>query len=111
MVFLKTLRVRCVCFTNDSYHNNIMTMRKTLTINLLFQCVRIHKVYVYYYFLKYIQCQKGGVPRVVVSTAAFHARVRGSVPGLGGLKETKMFLLHPRVKLSIVGSLRYREVA
>ena len=31
-------------------------------------------------------------PRVVVSTAAFHARVRGSVPGLGGLKETKMFL-------------------
>ena len=26
--------------------------------------------------------------RVVVSTAAFHARVRGSVPGLGGLKET-----------------------
>ena len=25
----------------------------------------------------------GGGPRVVVSTAAFHARVRGSVPGLG----------------------------
>ena len=48
---------------------------------------------------------------VVVSTAAFHARVRGSVPGLGGLKETKMFLPHPRVKLSIVGSLRDREVA
>ena len=33
----------------------------------------------------------GGGPRVVVSTAAFHARVRGSVPGVGGLKETKMF--------------------
>ena len=31
----------------------------------------------------------GGGPRVVVSTAAFHARVRGSVPGPGGLKETK----------------------
>ena len=31
----------------------------------------------------------GRGPRVVVSTAAFHARVRGSVPGLGGLKETK----------------------
>ena len=30
----------------------------------------------------------GGGPRVVVSTAAFHARVRGSVPSLGGLKET-----------------------
>ena len=47
----------------------------------------------------------------MVSTAAFHARVRGSVPGLGSLKETKMFLHHPRVKLSIVGSLRDREVA
>ena len=53
----------------------------------------------------------GGGPRVVVSTAAFHARVRGSVPGLGGLKETKMLLPHPRVKVSIVGSLRDREVA
>ena len=53
----------------------------------------------------------GGGPRVVVSTAAFRARVRGSVPGLGGLKETKMFLPHPRVKVSIVGSLRDREVA
>ena len=47
----------------------------------------------------------------MVSTATFHARVRGSVPGLGGLKETKMFLPHPRVKVSIVGSLRDREVA
>ena len=47
----------------------------------------------------------------MVSTAAFHARVRGSVPGLGGLKETKSFLPHPRVKVSIVGSLRDREVA
>ena len=53
----------------------------------------------------------GGGPRVVVSTAAFHARVRGSVPDLGSLKETKMFLPHPRVKVSIVGSLRDREVA
>ena len=54
---------------------------------------------------------RGGGPRVVVSTAAFHARVRGSVPGLGGLKETKLFLPHPRVKVSIVGNLRDREVA
>ena len=51
---------------------------------------------------------EGGGPRVVVSTVAFHARVRGSVPGL---KETKMFLPHPRVKVSIAGSLRDREVA
>ena len=54
---------------------------------------------------------EGGGPRAVVSTAAFHARVRGSVPGLGGFKETKMFLPHPRVKVSIMGSLRDREVA
>ena len=45
----------------------------------------------------------------MVSTAAFHARVRGSVPGHGGFE--KMFLPHPRVKVSIVGSLRDREVA
>ena len=53
----------------------------------------------------------GGGPRVVVSTAAFHTTVRGSVPGHGGLKETKMFPPHPRVKLSIVWRLRDREVA
>ena len=60
-----------------------------------------------------IKCSSflGGGPRVVVSTAVFHARVRGSVPGLSGLKETKLFLPHPRVKVSIVGSLRDREVA
>ena len=56
------------------------------------------------------RCRCGG-PRVVVSTAAFHARVWGSVPGLGGLKKTKKILPHPRVKLSIMGSLRDREVA
>ena len=55
--------------------------------------------------------RSGGPYRVMVSTAAFHARVRGSFPGLGGLKEAKMFLPHPLVKLSIVGSLREREVA
>ena len=62
-------------------------------------------------FLAFYLIFWGGGPRVVVSTAAFHARVRGSVPGLGGLKETKLFLPHPRVKVSIVGSLRDREVA
>ena len=36
-----------------------------------------------------LQTKQGGGPRVVVSTAAFHARVRNSVPGLGGMKETK----------------------
>ena len=47
---------------------------------------------------------QGRGPRVVVSTAAFHARFRGSVPDLGGLNVTKMFLPHPRVKVSIVGA-------
>ena len=46
----------------------------------------------------------------MVSTA-FYARVRGSVPGLGGLKETKNVSSPWRVKVSIVGSLRDREVA
>ena len=34
----------------------------------------------------------GRGPRVVVSTAAFHARVRASFPGFGGLKETKLYI-------------------
>ena len=57
-----------------------------------------------------LACCEGGGPRVVVSTAAFHARVRGSFPGLGGLKGSKMFLPHLLVKLSIAKSLRDREV-
>ena len=36
-----------------------------------------------------IPTEMGGGSRVVVSTAAFRAGVRGLVPGLGGLKETK----------------------
>ena len=55
----------------------------------------------------------GGGPRpVVVTTATFHVRVRGSFPGLGGSKETKMPPPpYPHVKLSIVGILSDREVA
>ena len=52
----------------------------------------------------------GGGPRLVLSTATFHAS-----PGFGSrsrrFERNKMFLPHPHVKLSIVGSLRYREVA
>ena len=47
----------------------------------------------------------------MVSTAAFHARVRVSVPGRGGLKKTNIFLPHPLLKLSIMGSLCDRKVA
>ena len=53
----------------------------------------------------------GKKPYYLCSTSACHARARGSVPGLGGLKETKMFLPHQLVKFSVVGSLRDREVA
>ena len=35
----------------------------------------------------------------------------GLFPGRGGLKETKLFLPHPLVKLSIAGKLRDRDVA
>ena len=62
-------------------------------------------------YLAHVFTLTGGGPRVVVSTAALHARVRGSVPGLGGFERNKMFLPRPRVKLSIVGSLRDRDVA
>ena len=47
----------------------------------------------------------------MVSTAAFHDSVLGSFPGLCGLKDTKMLLSHPLVKLSIVGNLRDRKAA
>ena len=51
----------------------------------------------------------GGGPRVVVSTAAFHASVRLFVSRSRRFeKTTKMFLPHPLVKLSIVGDLRDR---
>ena len=47
----------------------------------------------------------------VVSTAAFHARVRGSVPGLGGLKETKNVSSPSTCESQYCGELCDREVA
>ena len=88
---------RCVTFCHSEYQVILMKCHIVLLIHN-------HITIWFYHHL-------GGGPRLVVSTAAFHARVRGSVPGLGGLKETKMFLPHPRVKVNIVGSLRDREVA
>ena len=44
---------------------------------------------------KSLKIAVSGGPRVVASTAAFHARVRGSFPCLGGLKKAKIFLPHP----------------
>ena len=51
----------------------------------------------------------GGGPRVVVSTDAFHARVRGSFPGLGGLKETHKFLLHSHRETQYCGGASVTE--
>ena len=62
-----------------------------------------------YYVIDVLLTLEGGGPRVVVSTAAFHARVW--FPVLAVWKKQKMFLPHPRVKVSIAGSLRDREVA
>ena len=53
----------------------------------------------------------GRGPSVVVSTAASHARVLGSAPGLGCLKETKNVSSSSTCENSIVGSLRDRELA
>ena len=80
-------------------------------ITYMSRAVIYYIILLYYWFYWPFPALWGGGPRVVVSNAAFHARVRGSVPGLGGLKETKMFLPHPRVKVGIVGSLRDRKVA
>ena len=46
----------------------------------------------------------GRGPRVVVSTAAFDASVRGMFLGLGGLRKTKVFLPHPLVKPNLWGA-------
>ena len=81
-----------------------------LYFNILFQSVS--EMWQYLSHNKWqTSLDEGGGPRIVVSITAFHARVWGLVPGLGGLQETKTFLPHLRVKLSIVGSLRDREVA
>ena len=54
--------------------------------NDTFEMINVHRAYV---MVGVLNVFWGGGPRVVVSTAAFHTRVRGSVPGVGGLKETK----------------------
>ena len=94
--------------TNVIRKLNVAPIKHKTCVHHLYNIDRhcTNAIRMFFFFL----CLLGGGPRVVVSTAAFHARVRGSVPGLGDLKETKMFLPHPRVKVSIAGSLRDREV-
>ena len=94
----------------EVYRCHILTSKDSPALKGLTSSVR-SVISLTFYHRVCLSVVSGGGPRVVVSTAAFHARVRGSVPGLGGLKETKMFLPHSRVKVIIVGSLRDREVA
>ena len=64
----------------------LLLMQSPFLVQLLFAfCSSFRALHLFLYLSE----QEGGGPRVVVSTAAFHARVRGSVPGLGGLKKTK----------------------
>ena len=114
---LKWLTVKTVCIKikleTKFYYSFILNMLLLFTTHphMFYLLVKTHTLFVctLLFSCKFTQAPRslGGGPRVVVSTAAFHARVRGSVNGLGGLKETKMFLPHPRVKVSIVGS-QYR---
>ena len=60
--------------------------------------------------LSQLQSQNELDPRVVVCTAAFHARIRGSARGLGGLEGTEN-VFTPSTCERLVGSLRDREVA
>ena len=48
---------------------------------------------------------------MVVSTAGFHARVGGSVPGIGGLKETKNVSSPSSCESQYCGEPRDREIA
>ena len=54
--------------------------------------------------------ERGGGPRVVVSTAAFHARGRGPIPGLGGLKQTKNVSSPSTCKTQYCGELPWPRV-
>ena len=70
------------------YHE-INSNNKALFITLVYLIQKVslpgHTPHTCTVWLMHVPAEQGGGPRVVVSTAAFHARVRGSVPGLGGL--------------------------
>ena len=94
--------LRCPANSNTNWLSVVM-----LKQDILRACQTSHEVDLFFYRLPHslsipdhdvmmesssveeLLLDKGGGPRVVVSTAAFHARVWGSVPGFGGLKETK----------------------
>ena len=104
-------------FVSQSNCVKLMSLVRCFTIMMCeknyYQTRDVDPVYVDHTTLnsQSINLFRAGAPRVVVSAAALHVRIPGSFPGLGGLKETKKFLPHPLVKLSIVGRNRDREVA
>ena len=81
----------CTCFTSFEWNCiSVATSSNHLSRLLYFHCHDYYDDYKVAHTRQFsFQINPGGGPRVVFSTAAFHARVRGSVPGLGGLKETK----------------------
>ena len=125
-IYIHNTNIHITAFDNRIYYNVTFY---TVTANKTYTVCRKSKYYKYkhgFFFAhalhtqfsvspqhllikKVIFCLKFRLP--VVRGGGGHHSFWGLVPGLGGLKETKMFLPHPRVKVSIVGSLRDREVA
>ena len=76
----------------------------TLFFAIFIQILPCHSDFFFFHPTLSIYSILSGRPMVVVSTAAFHARVRGSAPGLGGLKETFLFLPHPLISSVLWGA-------
>ena len=83
-VFINVRKCICLCISKDLYsHPKINYYCNTLPVAMSQLRVCLSRL------ILLLSTLLGGGPRVVVNTAAFHARVRDSIPGLGGLKETK----------------------
>ena len=64
--------------------NHFLTVSNNLGFNFGFEQLALQMSQINNMTITGVFICLGGGPSVVVSTAAFHARVRGSVPGLGG---------------------------
>ena len=87
-IYIHNTNIHIMAFDNRIYRAN-------LAYNVTFYTVTANKTYTVCRRSKYYKYKHG----------FFFAHA------LGGFKETKRFLPHPRVIVSIVGSLRDREVA
>ena len=68
---------------------NDATVPKTVSRLIQFCTSKVLRKLANQFLTIHVGLREGGGSRVVVSTAAFHARVRGLVPGLSGLKKNK----------------------